>query len=122
MHIPAERAGASVKLEFQWEGGDLEHHWFWLPELRELERAHAGGCEFIAKRVPLPHNLRLGYHRMRIYWMKEPELETYGEAYFIVCPPRAKLPERRMAGVALSLYGLRSSRNWAVAISRICAL
>src|SRR5262249_2234548 len=55
---------------------------------------------------------RLGYHDIRIYWVKEPELESFGDARFIVHPARAKTPDRRMAGVAISLYGLRSARNW----------
>jgi len=86
LHMPASRAGVSIKLEFRWENGDLEHHLFWLPELRELDRATVQGREFIAKRVPLPEAMPLGYHGLRIYWMKEPELETFGEARFIVCP------------------------------------
>jgi 4-alpha-glucanotransferase len=114
LNIPEDRAGASVKLEIQWESGEVEHHWFWLPELPELERARMGEREFIAKRVPLPHPLRLGYHHLKIYSMKEPGLETLGEARFIVCPARAKAADRRMAGVAVSLYGLRSRRNWGV--------
>ncbi len=111
LNIPAARAGASVKLEFQWENGEIEHHWFWLPELRDLEHAHVGGQEFIAKRAPLP-TLRLGYHHLRVYWMKDPELEPFADARFIVCPRRARSVQGRVAGVALSLYGLRSHRNW----------
>jgi 4-alpha-glucanotransferase len=112
LRVPADRAGASVKLEIGWEGGDVEHHWFWLPELTTIETASVGGCEFIAKLFPLPGPLRLGYHRLRAYWMKEPELESFGEAKFIVCPKQALPVERRVAGVAVSLYGLRSARNW----------
>src|ERR1700676_5335811 len=37
IRVPASRGGASVKLEIGWENGDLEHHWFWLPELQTLE-------------------------------------------------------------------------------------
>jgi 4-alpha-glucanotransferase len=111
LNIPAVRSGASVKLEFQWENGEIEHHWFWLPELRDLEHAAMDGQEFIAKRVPLPA-LRLGYHNLRVYWMKDPELEAFGDGRFIVCPRRARPLEGRLAGVALSLYGLRSQRNW----------
>jgi len=113
LRIPAERAGASVKLEFRWENGEIEHHWFWLPELKDQERVSIAGHEFISKRVPLPA-LRLGYHDLRVYWMKEPEQEAFEDARFIVCPRRAREVEGRMAGVALSLYGLRSSRNWGV--------
>jgi len=111
LRIPAARAGASVKLEFRWENGEIEHHWFWLPELRDLERVTIAGREFVSKRVPLPA-LRLGYHDLRVYWMKEPELEAFEDARFIVCPRRAHAIEGRLAGVALSLYGVRSARNW----------
>jgi 4-alpha-glucanotransferase len=93
----------SIKLEIQWEGGDVEHHWFWLPELAKIDDG--------AKRLPLPA-LRLGYHRIRIYRMREPELEVLVESHFIVCPPRALSHDGRSAGIALSLYGLRSSRDW----------
>jgi 4-alpha-glucanotransferase len=112
LRIPAARGGDSVKLEIRWESGDIEHHWFWLPELQTLETATVGGREFQAKRIPLPQPLRLGYHDVKVHWMKEPELETFGEARFIVCPLRAYQLDRRVAGVALSLYGLRSGRNW----------
>ena len=111
LRIPAERAGGSVKIEFRWENGEIEHHWFWLPELQDLERVSIAGQEFISKRVPLPA-LRLGYHDLRVYWMKEPELEVFEDARFIVCPRRAKEVEGRPAGVAVSLYGVRSARNW----------
>ena len=44
--------------------------------------------------------------------MKEPELEVFGRARFIVCPRKARTFDGRAAGVAVSLYGLRSRRNW----------
>jgi len=111
LRVPAGQSGASVKIEIEWEGGEVEHHWFWLPELRELDRAVVDGHEFVAKRVPLAH-LRLGYHRVRALWVKEPSLELFSESRFIVCPRKMRQPEGRMAGVAVSLYGLRSRRNW----------
>jgi 4-alpha-glucanotransferase len=105
--IPADRSGASMKLEIEWEGGELQHHWYWLPELPTIGAHDAVRL----KRVPLPE-LRLGYHTLRLYWMQEPQLERFAEFRFIVCPLRARFVDGRMAGVALSLYGLRSSRNW----------
>jgi 4-alpha-glucanotransferase len=102
LRLPAAESG-TIKLEIQWEGGDIEHHWFWLPELLNLEDG--------AKRLPLPA-LRLGYHDIRIYRVLNPRLEIFAEARFIVCPALAKLFEARAAGVAISLYGLRSSRDW----------
>ncbi len=112
VRIPALRSGASIKLEIEWEGGELEHHWFWMAELRTLESYSLEGGEWLTKRVPLPSPLRLGYHRVRLMWMQEPELETFAEARLIVCPTRAKVVEQRGAGLAVTLYGLRSGRNW----------
>ena len=110
LRIPAAQAGASVKLEIEWEGGGLQHVWFWLPEVTEIRREG----EFIEKRLKLPSPLPLGYHRLRVYWMKQPELELFGEARFIVSPERAHPVEGRMAGLAVTLFGLRSARNWGI--------
>jgi 4-alpha-glucanotransferase len=114
LRIPAERAGGSIKLEFEWEGGELQHRWFWLPETPELRRATVEGAEFIEKKLVLPRPLRLGYHRLRVYWMTHPELEVFSEARFIVCPERAHGIDRRIAGLAVCLFGLRSTRNWGI--------
>ena len=116
LRIPADRSGASVKLEIRWENGEVEHHWFFLPELSttesvSLKGAHGEDLLFISKELPLPA-LRLGYHHIRMYWMKDPALEVFAEARFIVCPRRMRMPKKRVAGIALSLYGLRSARNW----------
>jgi 4-alpha-glucanotransferase len=104
LRVPAEQAGSSIKLEIRWEGGEIEHQWFWLPQLRESKPG--------VRQIPLPKPLRLGYHDLSIYWMKQPELEVFAQAHFIVCPARAQTFEGRAAGVALSLYGLRSARDW----------
>jgi len=112
LRVPADRQGNSVKLEIEWETGGLEHEWHWLPALPALDPASDAQGKVIAKRLPLPKRLRLGYHRIRVYWVKEPVIEIFAEARFIVCPQRAHGVEGRMAGVALSLYGLRSARNW----------
>ncbi|MDP9112551.1 MAG: 4-alpha-glucanotransferase [Acidobacteriota bacterium] len=112
VRVPARRNGASIKLEIEWEGGELQHQWFWMPELPTLESYSVEGEEWLTKRLPLPGPPRLGYHRVRLMWMQEPELETFAEARLIVCPKRAKMVEQRGAGLAVSLYGLRSARNW----------
>ncbi len=102
LRVPAQDTG-SIKLEIQWEQGDIQHHWFWLPELKLTGDG--------ARLVPLPA-LRLGYHKILIYRMREPSLEVFAESHFIVCPERARSFDARAAGVALSLYGLRSGRDW----------
>ena len=111
LRVPASLSGASVKLQIEWENGEIEHHWYWLPELEQSEAAHAAGVSYIAKRLPLPA-LRLGYHRLLIYHLERPELATLAEARFVVCPKRAKSVDRRRAGFGLSLFAVRSARNW----------
>ena len=86
-----------MKIEIEWEDGELEHHWFWMPELPTIEAANVEGREWLAKRVPLPA-LRLGYHHIRLLWVHEPELETFAEARLIVCPRRAKPAAQRVRG------------------------
>ncbi|MEI9813231.1 MAG: 4-alpha-glucanotransferase [Acidobacteriota bacterium] len=98
--LPADQAAGTIKLELEWENGELEHHWFWMPELP-------------GQRVPLPA-LRLGYHRLRIYVVSKPDLTLIQDARLIVCPHRAHTLDQRVAGVALTLYGLKSSRNWGI--------
>ena len=112
LRIPEDHSGVSVKLEIEWENGELQHYWYWLPELPVLEEAEVHGIRYLRKRLPLPGGLRLGYHNLRVFWMKEPELEVFGRARFIVCPDHALRFEGRAAGVAVSLYGLKSARNW----------
>ena len=97
LHVPPGEYG-SIKLEIQWEDGAIEHHHFQLPDLAPQE----GG-----RRLPLP-TLRLGYHKLRVSLNGA----LLAESHFIVCPARAPSFDGRAAGVAISLYGLRSSRNW----------
>jgi hypothetical protein len=111
LRVPAAFAGDSVKLEIEWENGELRHQWYWLPELEPCEGATAGGVDYVAKRLPLPP-LRLGYHCLRVCRMRELELAPLAEARFIVCPRRTKSVDQRRAGFGVSLYGVRSQRNW----------
>jgi 4-alpha-glucanotransferase len=110
LRVPASHDGSSVKLEIEWEGGEIQHSWFWLPQLAENRRTR----DVVEKRLPLPKPLRLGYHKVRILWVHQPHLEVFGEARFIVCPKRVNELKERIAGLAVSLFGLRSKRNWGV--------
>ena len=81
-----------------------------LLETKTLERQH-----WSTRRLTLPAELPLGYHRLRITI----EGRAAGESQLIVCPDRAYLPEHlanggRTAGFNVALYGLRSRRNWGV--------
>ena len=64
---------------------ELEHHTLPMAEMRTLETANVEGVEWLAKRVPLPQTLQLGYHRglraeMDIRHQSESEKENSGRA------------------------------------------
>ena len=108
-HIPAETAGRSVTVEIKRETkGHLDRWTISLSKLATLETMSLRGREFVRKSLPLLFPLELGYHELSIGSAK---------TLLAVCPLRAYLPPQlehdgRAAGVAISLYGLRSARNW----------
>lgn len=71
------------------------------------------------RRVPLPAPLPLGYHDLEAVVSLPDGAKRRGAQRVIVTPDRAWLPEKfenggRAAGLAISLYGVRSARNWGV--------
>src|SRR5205823_13473677 len=73
------------------------------------ESAEFDGVRYVRKFVPFPEHLPLGYYDVTV--------SIGGRAAesmrLILTPDRAYLPEDlRSAGVAISLYGVRSHRNW----------
>jgi 4-alpha-glucanotransferase len=66
----------------------------------------------LAERIRLPDDLPLGYHQVTL----DTPGETSRPSRLMVCPSRAFEPAwletRRAAGLAISLFGLRSQRNW----------
>jgi len=68
--------------------------------------------------IPFPRGLDLGHYRFRIGLNRE---GTVAECLWllIVCPEEAYMPPaleqgKRMAGIGVALYGVRSHRNWGV--------
>ncbi len=111
INIPAEMANVVVYLEYQWERGDTETQVVPLETLAAEGDAELRGRGFIRKRVPLPQGRPLGYHRLTV------QIEDVScDVRLILCPERAFYPEdlllKRSAGLAVSVYSLRSGRNW----------
>lgn len=107
--LPAERAQdvtATLTLE---QGETLSY--VWTASL--LERAEEDGQELL----PLPAGLPLGYHSLEVELRNAAGEIRRGKQRLILAPDRAYLPERLttgglLAGIAISLYGVRSERNW----------
>lgn len=68
--------------------------------------------------VSVPSGLRPGSYRVRAQ-VRIRDTEVSQDGTWIVCPERAHVPEameagRKIAGVGLALYGVRSARNWGI--------
>jgi 4-alpha-glucanotransferase len=109
VHVPPDALEAHITI--RWEEGGRQHYPVALDELPESGQAYLRGRSFRRKLAPLPP-LRPGYHSIHV------EIGgTTASASFIVYPERAWIPPElasggRMAGIAISLFGLRSARNW----------
>lgn len=112
LQIPESSREASVEVDFAFEDGRTAHSVFSLLSLSDQGHASLRGLSFIRKIVPLPANTPLGYHNVEVKIRSEENTVAQGTSRLIVCPERAYSPDERSAGIAVSLYSLRSNRNW----------
>jgi 4-alpha-glucanotransferase len=110
--IPAEQAESAAVLHLHAEDAAVVDIQIALYDLPALEEAVFGERRWIRKRIPLSQELPLGYHAVSLTIGSE----TSAVSRLIVCPERTFQPEwlsdGKAAGIAISLYGLRSQRNW----------
>jgi 4-alpha-glucanotransferase len=112
IQIADAQAEATVEALFAFEDGRLAQSTFSLSSLPDGDRAAIRGENFIRKYVPLPAAVPLGYHKVEVRIISSGGVLTTGSSRLIVCPERAYSPPGRSAGIAVSLYSLRSGRNW----------
>ncbi len=111
MRVP--RGSATAQLEVRWEDGTIETADVGLESAEHTGEIQLRGHALVAKRVRVPFQQRLGYHQLTALLADaQPALTRW-----ILCPDRAYLPpnladEGRAGGVFVSLFGLRSKRNW----------
>lgn len=110
--LPGELADCSATLTIQFEDGKSTSIAVAFGDIGLSEEASFDGARYVRKLVRLPGELPLGYHDLSIVAGGQ----SSAHARLIVCPREAYRPEwldnGRTAGVAISLYGLRSDRNW----------
>jgi len=110
--LSAWRAGLQAVAEIRFEQGDSRKIPVALADLPVAEQISLRGETLIRKKLPLPDDLPLGYHELTVH---VPGLDPK-PSRLIVCPGRAYQPawleSGRAAGIAISLYGVRSHRNW----------
>lgn len=104
--------GWRIQLE---DGGSREGE-FDPAGLPVLEERVLDGMGFCRLAFELPPDLPLGYHRLRI---ENGQGEPLGETRLILAPERCYEPPviaegRKLWGLALQLYSVRSRRNWGI--------
>ena len=112
LNTPAESLGERARISVRREDGgvsDFEIELWNLPQPASIEME---GRTWVRKRVTLPLSLPLGYHDIAVQVGAQRASIRY-----IVTPERAWSDPHlgrggRMAGLGVSLYGVRSGRNW----------
>ena len=101
---------AVIRLRME-DGSSVESHCS-LADIEVAQEISLRGRTFVRKRIALPQDLPLGYHQLLIVIGGQATEPTQ----LIICPQRAYQPpwldSGRAAGIAISLYGVRSQRNW----------
>jgi 4-alpha-glucanotransferase len=112
IQAPAERLGESAHIVIRREDGVSTEYDLTLGDLPHAGSAEVDGRAWVRKRARLAERLPLGYHQIAARLGS-----TEGAARYIVTPERAWTDPHlgrggRAAGIAISLYGVRSERNW----------
>ncbi len=111
IRLPAEHAASDIELRIHCEDGTTHRQTYSLAACQVRQRHTIGAAEYHEKQVELP-NLPRGYHHLIL---RSPTGHIH-EARLILTPTAAWVPPHletgRIAGLAISLYGVRSQRNW----------
>jgi 4-alpha-glucanotransferase len=110
--LPSDEPGP-IRMSVVWEDGSSDDAPAPISGIRPSRRVRLRDRDFSAYDIRLPFGARLGYHELRVSVPSGHE----AAARLIVCPERAYFPPRlaengRTGGIFVSLYGLRSERNW----------
>jgi len=112
MSLPADSLGQPARITVRREDGAVSTHQVNPWELPQTATLEMEGQSWVRKQVSISMALPLGYHEIAV------QVGALSAATrYIVTPDRAyTAPDLgrggRTAGVTVSLYGLRSARNW----------
>lgn len=113
LRLPIDVAGADIELAIEWEDGSRDLQSVELAPIEVRAAAELRGQRFVEKAIPMPGAGHLGYHQLSVLMHSE----VLAVTRLILCPERAYMPpalaiHKRTGGLAVSLYGIRSERNW----------
>ena len=99
-------------LTIHWESGHIDEKTGSLEHLETTATAEFDSIPYLRKSITLPRTSPLGYHTAEL------RIGTvFAHINIVLCPHRAYVPPQladscKAAGLAVSLYSLRSDRNW----------
>jgi 4-alpha-glucanotransferase len=104
--VRSPREFDSLDVDIQLETGEKQNVLIDLTPLPAERSACIDGVEFLERVIELPSKLPLGYHDLRAGTCAMRLIVTPDSAY--------RPPAGKHAGLGVTLYGLRSRRNWGV--------
>lgn len=112
LNVPVESLGLRAHITVRRETGETDEFDLNLWDLPQTASIEMDGRTWVRKQARLPVSLPLGYHEISAAVGSASAVARY-----IVTPERAYSHPHlgrggRVAGVAVSLYGVRSQRNW----------
>jgi 4-alpha-glucanotransferase len=112
LHVAVERLGARARFVVRREDGESGEFELNLWELPQVASVEMDGRTWVRLQITLPMQLPLGYHEVTVSVGG-----SRASTRCIVTPERAYMDPHlgrggRAAGIAVSLYGVRSERNW----------
>jgi 4-alpha-glucanotransferase len=111
--IPSDSLGTRITWTVTLEDGQQHSDFVRSADLQVLERTALGTQQLLRLNLPLPLELPLGYHRVSVALDAAKRIEVS----LIVAPERCYAPPpiragKRLWGIAVQLYSLRSVGNW----------
>jgi 4-alpha-glucanotransferase len=115
INVTAREIGASVLWTVNLEDGSRRDGATSTADCREVWQGEVEGLWITRRRFELPFDLPPGYHELQA----KVSLGTAQRCLLIVSPPRCYEPAavrqgRRLWGIAVQLYSLRSEQNWGI--------
>ena len=110
LRIPESPAGGTAGCELRLEDGAEQRWTDKLAQLRTQRGALVNGRSYLSKVLPLPAEIPIGYHRLRV--------EIGGQVHeaSVICAPTAAhsfdCSDGRLWGLFLPLYALHTKQSW----------
>lgn len=116
LNVPAESLGERAHFTVRREDGHASEFELNLWDLPQDGSIEIDGRTWVRKQARLPVTLPLGYHEVTVQRGTVTTTTVSATTRYIVTPDRAWTGHlgqgARAAGIAVSLYGVRSARNW----------